>query len=160
MKNRFAALALVLIAATPSHAEDGSFPGLKSAMDPETYARTGVQNLSPDQRAALDAFIRDYVANKQRDAAAVAATDAVDRAVKERKVRPPEVIESRIVGDYKGPGPRVLFRLANGQTWRPTDPDPNPHSPISNPSVVIYRDMFGYKMFVEGAGVLRVKRAD
>ena len=155
MKNISAAVFFCLIT-NLSLAQDATFPGLKSVMDSETYARSGVQNLSAEQRATLDAFIGDYVRNKQK----VAAASAVDRAVKERKVRPPEVIESRIVGDFKGPGYRALFRLENGQVWKPTDPDSTPQSPIASPRVVIYRDSFGYEMFVEGAGTIRVKRAD
>ena len=153
-------LALVSSIALLLAQENGTFPGLKKAMDPETYARAGVSKLSPEERATLDAFLRDYVGKKQHDAAEVAATHAVDRAVKERKVEAPEVIESRIVGDFKGTGPRTFFHLANGQVWKPTDGDVQPHSAIPNPSVVIYRDVFGYKMFVEGASVIRVKRAD
>jgi hypothetical protein len=127
-------------------------------MDQETYTRTGVSILSEEQRAALDEFLRHYVRNEQNAAAQAGAARAVDQAVKEHKVQPPSIIESRIVGDFKGTGPRVFFRLANGQVWRPTDGDALPHAAIANPSVVIYRDFFGYKMFVEGAGVLRVKR--
>ena len=129
-------------------------------MDAETYSRAGVENLSDEQRAALDAFLRKYIAGREKDAGAVAAAEAVDRAVKERKVRPPEVVESSIAGDYKGSGHRARFRLANGQVWRPTDGEELPQSSIANPKVVIYRDVFGYKMFVEGAGVVRVKRAN
>jgi hypothetical protein len=141
-------------------AQENSFPGLKKAMDAETYARAGVSKLSEEERTALDEFLRGYISKKQNDAAEVAATHAVDRAVKERKVQEPDVIESKIVGDFKGTGPRVFFHLANGQVWKPTDGDVQPHSTISNPSVVIYRDFFGYKMFVEGASVIRVKRAN
>jgi hypothetical protein len=158
MKYLAAAILLCVVTATSLRGEEAAFPGLKAAMDPETYARSGVSNLTPEQRAALDAFLRDYVAGKQKDAASVAAAEAVDRAVKERKVSAPVVIESRIVGEFTGAGHRTIYPLANGQVWRPTDPDDIRHSPISNPTVVLYRDTFGYKMFVEGAGVLRVKR--
>ena len=160
MKKIALAVLLYLSAAGLALAQDSSFPGLKKAMDPESYARAGLSNLSAEQRAALDAFLRDYVSRKQQDAAQVATTRAVDQAVKERKVQPPKLIESRIVGDFKGTGPRVFYHLANGQVWRPTDGDVQPRSAIPSPSVVLYRDLFGYKMFVEGAGIVRVKRVD
>lgn len=129
-------------------------------MDPASYERAGLQNLTPEQRTELDAFLRNYVSGREKDAAAVAASQAVDVAVKERKVRPPEVIESRILGEFNNYGHRTFFRLANGQTWRPTDGEFGTHSPISSPSVVIYRDWAGYKMFVAGAGIIRVKRVN
>ena len=158
MNKTTTAILSILFAGQCALAADRSFPGLKSVMDPETYARTGLQNLSPEQRAELDAFIRDYVAGKQKEAAEVAATEAVDHAVKERKVQPPEVIESRLLEAYGGYGPRTLFHLANGQTWRPTSGDVVTHPRVDSPRVVIYRDFFGYKMFVENDGVIRVKR--
>lgn len=140
-------------------AAEHSFPGLKDVMDPETYARTGVKDLSPEQRAALDAFLRDYIAGRQKEAADVAATRAVDTAVKERKVQPPEIIETSIVGVYSGYSTRTLFHLANGETWKPTSGDAVTHAPINSPRVVLYRDFFGYKMFVENDGIVRVKKA-
>ena len=160
MKNVAAAIFLCISTAGPLLAQEGAFPGLKRTLDPATYERTGLQNLTPDQRAALDAAIADYVAGRDKDVAAVAAARAVDTAVKEKKVQPPDVIESRIAGDFKGYGPRTVFRLANGQGWRPTSGDVLPHSAIASPNVVIYRDTFGYKMFVEGAGIIRVKRVN
>jgi len=160
MKNMIVAVVLLACVANVAGAEDPQFPGLKGVMDAETYRRAGLDTLSPEQRETLDSFLRNYVAKKQNAAAEVAAASAVDQAVKERKVRPPEVIESNIVGEFKGSPPRSLFRLANGQVWKPTDPDPRTRSPIASPKVVIFRDMFGYKMFVEGAGIIRVSRAN
>lgn len=139
-------------------AQNSGFGGLEKAMDQGTYERSGLGKLSSDERAVIDDFIRDYVAGKQKDAATTAASEAVDRAVKERKVRPPEVIESKIVGSYKGYGPRTFFHLANGEVWRPTNDDVVKVSSIENPKVVIYRDVLGYKMFVEGASSVRVRR--
>jgi hypothetical protein len=139
-------------------AEDPAFD-LEKAMGRETYERAGLSKLTSDERAALSEFVRTYVAGKQKDAAAVAATEAVDRAVKERKVQPPQVIESNIVGTFKGYGPRTFFHLANGEVWKPTNDYIESYPSIENPKVVIYRnDLFGYKMFIQGGGTVRVKR--
>jgi hypothetical protein len=158
MKKLYFATLLSLAIAHFASAQAVGFAGLEKAMNRETYERAGLSKLSSDERAALDEFIRDYVAGKQKDAAAVASAEAVDRAVKERKVLPPEVIESKIVGTYKGYGPRTIFRLENGELWKPTNDDVVKSSSIESPRVVIYRDTFGYKMFVEGAASVRVKR--
>jgi len=135
-------------------AQAPEFAGLKEAMDSNTYERAGLRKLTSDERAILDEFIRDYVAAKQK----VAATQAVDRAVKERKVQPQEVIETNLVGTYKGYGSKTVFHLANGENWRPTNDEFVSSSAIESPRVVIYRDFFGYKMFIEGATIVRVKR--
>jgi hypothetical protein len=160
MKNVALVLILMVASAGALPAAEPSFPGLKRIMDPATYQRTGVQNLSAEQQTLLDAAIRDYVVGREKDVAATAAARAVDAAVKERKVQPPDLIESRIVGDYTGYGVRTVFRLANGQTWKPTDGDVKSQARVAAPAVVIYKDFFGYKMFVEGAGIVRVKRVN
>jgi hypothetical protein len=134
------------------------FGGLEKAMDADTYEKAGLRKLTSDERAALDAFIRDYVAGKQKDTARVAAAQAVDQAVKEKKVRPPELIESKIVGVFKGYGPRTLIPLENGQIWQPTNGETNPNAPIQSPNVTITHDFFGYQMAIEGALTVRVKR--
>jgi hypothetical protein len=158
MKALLLAVILTVTAAHVSFAQRGEFSGLEQAMDAQTYERAGLRKLSASEREALDSFIREYVGAKTKDAATTAAAEAVDRAVKERKVRPPEVIESRFAGAFKGYGPRTVFHLENGQTWKPTNDEVANYSPIQNPAVVIVRDMFGYKMFIEGASVVRVKR--
>ena len=158
MKKLYLAALLGLGLVNFASAQDAAFAGVEKAMDRDTYAKAGLEKLTGAERAVLDGFIRDYVAAKQKDAASVAAAEAVDRAVKERKVRPPEIIESRFVGSYQGYGLRTLFRLANGQVWKPTNSEVVTTSPIESPNVVIYRDMFGYKMFIEGASIVRVKR--
>jgi len=150
--------ALLIISAGFAFAQDGEFPGLKKAMDAEAYERAGLSKLSDTERAVLDKFIQEYTAGKQKDVASAAAAEAVDRALKERKVRPPDITESRMEGVFKGYGLRTLFRLENGQVWKPTNDEPVSYSAIENPKVTIYRDTFGYKMFIEGAGTVRVKR--
>jgi hypothetical protein len=158
MKTFCLSLSLLFAIISLAAAQEKGFSSLDQVMDPNTYQRAGLGKLNPDERKVLNDFLKGYISSKQKAAADVAAAAAVDRAVKERRVRPPEIIESRIVGPFKGYGPRTFFHLANGQVWRPTNDDVVFFSTIQNPAVVIYRDMFGYKMFVENASVVRVKR--
>jgi hypothetical protein len=158
MKKLSFAILLAVSVAQLALAEESAFD-LEKAMGPATYERAGISKLSSDERAALSEFVRTYVAGKQKDAAAVAAAEAVDRAVKEKKVQAPQVIESNIVGTFKGYGPRTFFHLANGEVWKPTNDYIETYAPIESPKVVIYRnDMFGYKMVIQGGGTVRVKR--
>jgi len=158
MKKLSLAVVFAIGLARFSLAEESGFD-LEKAMGPETYERAGINKLTSDERAALAEFVRNYVAGKQKDAAAVAAAEAVDRAVKEKKVQPPQVIESTIVGTFKGYGPRTFFHLANVEVWKPTNDYIETYPAIENPRVVIYRnDLFGYKMFIQGGGTVRVKR--
>jgi hypothetical protein len=146
----------ILVFATAARGET-DFAGLEKAMDSDTYERAGIRKLSDEERAVLDQFIRNYVSGKQKAAATAAATDAVNKAIQEHKVEPPDITESRIVGTFKGYGPRTVFRLENGQVWKPTNESASSPA-IENPRVIIFKDFFGYKMFIEGASTLRVKR--
>ncbi len=134
------------------------FPGLEKTMDSDTYERAGLRKLSSEERAVLDEYIRSYVSGKQKSAATAAATEAVDKAIQEHKVEPPQITESRLVGTFKGVGPRTIFKLENGQVWKPTNGETSPSPAIENPRVIIYKDFAGYKMFIEGASTIRVKR--
>ena len=155
MKTFFASILLLLSFAFAALAQT-EFSGLEKAMDTDTYERAGLNKLSKEERQILDQFIRDYVAGKEKTVAKEAAQVAVDNAIKEHKVEQPQVIESRIVGTFKGVGLRTVFRLENGQVWAPTG-DIAPWPPIQNPHVIIFHDFFGWKMFVEGASTVRVK---
>ncbi len=137
---------------------EGDFPGLEKSMDSDTYERAGLRKLSKEERAVLDDYIRSFVAGKQKAAATAAATEAVDKAIQEHKAEPPQITESRMVGTFKGVGPRTVFKLENGQLWKPTSGETSPSPAIENPRVIIYKDWAGYKMFIEGASTVRVKR--
>jgi len=158
MKNFYLSAFVSLCFVGLAWGEEAGFSGLENAMDAETYEKAGLSKLSSAERAVLDRFIKDYVAGKQQAAATVAAAEAVNRAVKEKRVRPPEVVESKLVGTFKGYGPKTIFKLETGELWKPTNDETETRPPVENPRVIIYRDSFGYKMFIEGAETVRVKR--
>jgi hypothetical protein len=158
MKRLYLAALLAIGMLRLASGQDAGFGGLQKAMDPDTYERSGLGTLTSEQRAVIDDFVRGYVAGKQKTAATTAAAEAVERAVKEQKVRPPDVTESRIVGTFNGYGPRTFFHLENGQVWRPVNDDVVKFPPTQNPSVVIYRSVLGFKMFIERASVVHVRR--
>ena len=134
------------------------FPGLKQALSPEDYRAAGLDKLSPDEQAKLDAALRGYFSGASRKVAEQAASQAVDRAVTEKRVQTPTLIESRIVGKVTGWGPRTVFGLENGQRWKPLDSTTVNFPPVENPQVYIIRDTFGYKMAILGGTVVRVRR--
>lgn len=154
--NCFAALLLVssvaffpLKAAQP---EEREFPGVKQVMTPSEYEAAGLQKLDPAERAKLDNFIRGYVAKSNEKV----ATEAVDKAVKQNKVRAPEVIESRIVGPFSGYTGQTVFTLENGQRWAQSQRDSAYFPKIDSPPVVIVKSGFGYRMHIAGGGSIRV----
>ncbi len=76
-----------------------------------------------------------------------------DRQVKE--------INSRILGNFEGWGPRSRFRLENGQVWQINDESAAVYA-LKSPRVKISRAVFGgFEMEIEGAKrAPRVKRLE
>src|SRR5918996_6309895 len=83
-----------LVTLSAAEPETAAFPGVQKAMTPEQYEAAGLSKLDATERAKLDEFIKNYVSVSNEKV----ATSAVDRAIKEKKVSEPEVIQSRIAG--------------------------------------------------------------
>ena len=135
-----------------AESENASFPGLEKAMSPGQYEAAGLSKLDSAERAKLDEFIRNYVSTSNEKV----ATEAVDKAVKEKKVSAPEVIQSRIVGPFTGYNDRTVFTLENGQRWSPSQRDSAYFPKIDSPPVLIVKAGFGYRMYIAGGGAIRV----
>ena len=144
----------VFVSTAFAQGEAPEFPGVKKAMSPEAFDAAGLNKLSPDERAKLDEFIRGYASSSNEKAASV----AVDKAVKGSKAMEPEVIESRIVGMFKGYGGSTRFTLENGQVWVQSQRDIRPYPPIDSPPVIIVRGGLGHRIYVLGGGSVRVAR--
>ena len=133
-----------------------NFPGIKGALTPQQYAAAGLDKLTPDERARLDESLREYFSGATRRVADRAASQAVSKAVEEKRVQPPTIIESRIVGTFTGWKDGTVFVLENGQHWKVVDGSRVSYAPIVNPQVLLARDTFGFKMAISGGGIIRV----
>lgn len=150
---RLRLIIFLLVAATPFvRAQNADFPGVQKAMSSEQFEGAGLNKLSPEERAQLDQFIRGYVSQSNQQA----ATAAVDRAVKERGVAEPEVIQSNIVGIFKGYTGQSRFTLANGQVWKQVQGDIRRYPSIDSPPVVIVKAGMSHRMYIAGGGNIRV----
>ena len=147
-------LLLCVLSPIPVWAQAAEFQGVQKAMSPQEYDAAGLQKLTPEERARLDEFIRRFVSSSNQ----VAAEKAVDRAVKERKVMPPEIIQSRIVGPFTGYNGSTVFTLENGQRWRQAQPDSRYFPKVESPPVIIVKGQVGYRMYIAGGGDVRVSR--
>jgi hypothetical protein len=155
MKKTTLVLGLLLvgvISIPAAEPEEPAFPGLQKAMTPEQYEAAGLSKLDAAEKAKLDEFIKNYVAVSNEKV----ATTAVDKAVKEKKVQAPEVIQSRIVGPFTGYNERTVFTLENGQRWAPSQRDNAYFPKIDSPPVIIVKAGFGYRMYIAGGGAIRV----
>lgn len=141
-----------VISLPAAEVEEPAFPGLQKAMTPEQYEAAGLSKLDAAEKAKLDEFLKNYVAVSNEKV----ATTAVDKAVKEKKVQAPEVIQSRIVGPFTGYNERTVFTLENGQRWAPSQRDNAYFPKIDSPPVLIVKAGFGYRMYIAGGGAIRV----
>ncbi len=147
-------LGLGIVRLPAAETEAPAFPGVEKAMTPEQYEAAGLSKLDAAERAKLDEFIRSYVSVSNEKVASA----AVDKAVKEKKVLAPEVIQSRIVGPFTGYNERTVFTLENGQRWAPSQRDSAYFPKIDSPPVLIVKAGFGYRMYIAGGGAIRVVR--
>jgi hypothetical protein len=65
-----------------------------------------------------------------------------------------------MIHDYKGYNSRTIFTLENGQKYKPASGDEEPHALVRTPAVVLTRDFFGWKMYIENASMIRVIRVN
>jgi hypothetical protein len=86
------------------------FPGVEKLMTAEDFTRAGLDQLTPEQLQALDAWLLRYTAG---DAYVVQSTSEEVRAAV-----PDFRLEARIVPPFTGWSGETLFRLDNGQVWR------------------------------------------
>src|SRR6267378_7965378 len=140
----FCLLLASLVSLPAAEPETPAFPGVQKAMTTEEYEAAGLSKLEPAERAKLDEFIKNYVAVSNEKV----ATTAVDKAVKENKVSAPEVIQSRIVGPFRGYNGRSTFTLENGQRWAQSQRDSAYFPKIDSPPVLIMKSGFGYRMYI------------
>ncbi|MEP6810121.1 MAG: hypothetical protein ABI992_07745 [Chthoniobacterales bacterium] len=141
---------------TSARAQNADFPGVKTAMPEEQFESAGLNKLSPEERAELDKFIRGYVSSSSEKA----ATAAVDKAVKEKKLKvaEPEVIQSNIVGRFTGYDGRSRFTLANGQVWAQSQQVSRSFVPVDSPPVLLTKGTLGWRMYIAGGADIRVSK--
>ncbi|CAN5746252.1 hypothetical protein BH20VER1_BH20VER1_23720 [soil metagenome] len=152
-------LVTILACASGLHAQTANFPGVQKAMSSAEFEQAGLGKLTPDERATLDRFIRGYVSSSNEQAASA----AVDSAAKEGKItrNEPEVIQSAIVGTFRGYDGRTSFTLENGTVWKQSQQVARSYPAINSPPVLIFRKpgpLSGYRMYIAGGGNIRVSR--
>lgn len=154
-------LLLGLLTASVAAAE----PSFWQQMTPEQRRAAGVDRLTPEQQAALDAAAAQFAREGARQevevvkaqaqteklaavqqAKALAKEEARAEVKAERKKQAAanaglavreddEAIRTRIVGDFRGWTGRSVFTLENGQVWQQTDKEDRAFPKMANPEV-------------------------
>lgn len=112
---RLISLSLVCLLAFPAMAQE--FSSLEERMSAREFREAGLEKLSPEELAALNAWLQREVAGIAQSAPA-----AVDRTGFRENTIGVEVV-SRVVGEFTGWVKGTRFTLENGQVWEVVDVD-------------------------------------
>lgn len=141
-------LLVAITAVTVCVPQTGSF-SVERVMTAAEFREAGLNKLSPEELAALNRWVAKYAAS-----VAIAASQISNP----RAPATPDVIESRIEGDFEGWDGETIFKLDNGQIWQQASYAYTYHYAY-RPEVVIYRSDSGYRMRVENVSdTIAVKR--
>ena len=136
------------------------FSSVEEQMTTRDFKAAGLDKLSPEELAALNAWIRN---NQPTGSAGIAYDRAADDRVRigfdDSEAR--DVIISNIIGEFKGWDGGSRFKLENGQVWQVTDGSELAGiKTMTNPKVSIRPGLIGgWRLQVEGYNsVAKVKR--
>lgn len=136
-----------------AQAKENEFPSIREWMTREEFRQSGLGKLTQAELAILDDWLwrfANHVAEHVRN-----------ESVSEQQPRTldtPNVVESRIDGDFSGWEGETVFRLTNGQVWQQVQFAYRYHYAFM-PKVMIVRTDAGYRMTVDGvSGSILVKR--
>ncbi len=157
LRHLFAALAACLVLAAPL-AFAQQFSSVEERMSSQQFKEAGLDKLSPEELAKLNAFIRNEVNVRTAQAHEAGAreqnkNDAGRIGFKDYYGERGEVV-SRIPGTFKGWHGGTVFTLENGQVWRQIDSTELAGVNIENAVVHITPSLVGNGWFlqVEGYG--------
>lgn len=110
---------------------------VKQLMTVSEFKACGLDKLSEEELSRLDSWLQSYTAR------------VAEVFTKSTLSYTPDVIESRIEGDFEGWEGETIFKLDNGQIWQQSSYAYTYHYAY-RPEVLIYKTSGGYKMKVEG----------
>lgn len=149
---------------------------VRDLMTAREFHATGLDKLSPDELAALNAWLASYAAHAPAAAtsthpaaapsvspepavAVVAAPTPAPPAstadsfgksmIAPKPAEEPKRIETRILGTFTGWTGNTVFKLENGQVWKQAD-SRSYQTHLENPEVVIKKLMLGYLLTLPG----------
>jgi len=139
MRQKKFLLSFALAALVAGAASAQQFSSLEERMTEAEFKAAGLDKLSPEELARLNAFIAGQNAQAAQSAGVVpGATPGADtRGFYQRSGPQGEIITS-ITGEFRGwSGAGTRFVLDNGQIWETTDSSTRLAVKLTNPEVII-----------------------
>ncbi len=119
---------------------------IEEQMSSSERRATGISKLSPEELAALNAWLND---RSIETVEATKTTPKDNRGFTERVAdvfrgddNTNDVITSRLVGTFNGWDGETVFELENGMVWRQAETNLYTVRSVNNPEVVIRRGLF------------------
>lgn len=151
--------AALLAASLPLAAQDS----IRTQMSPEEFKAAGLDKLSADELARLDAWLNRTV-SVESEKAAVAAKKTVEKEARGFfSFGSNEPVVARIVGEFRGFGRGREYTLDNGNIWQQVDDARLAGARLENPQVQVTPSLIGnaWYLAVDGyntrAKVQRIK---
>lgn len=110
MRFTYRALSLLLVIASPAHAQEKDFPGIEKLMTQEEFRAAGLHKLSAEEQEALNQWLIGYTVDDAQTL--IRTSEEVKEA--EQGIR----IEAKVADSFKGWYGDTVFSLDNGQVWR------------------------------------------
>lgn len=116
---------------------------IQQIMSPEEFKAAGLNKLTPDELAKLNAWLQGY-----RQVTEQAAEKKATARAERTKL---DVLVSRVDGTFNGLTGRTVIRLEDGTVWKQANADDR-YRPknTDHPAAVVIHGVFGYKMQIEG----------
>ena len=142
---------MAALLALPALALAQQAPPIQQAMSPEEFKAAGLDKLSADELARLNAWLNRRV-EQETTAAVAAATEQAREEGRKAVVEEnrgffhfgsSEPINASIEGEFAGFGQGKRYRLDNGQVWQQTDAAKLDGVRRNNPRVTIRPGMLG-----------------
>lgn len=134
------ALSFSLGMAPAISAQDES-AGIEQAMTPQEFRAAGLQKLSPEELAKLNAWLQGF----REKVVKKAEKKASERVEREKK----SLIVSRINGVWGGIAPGMVIELEDGTKWKLANKDEHYGGSADHPAVAVWKaGFFGWKMRV------------
>jgi hypothetical protein len=110
---------------------------IEQRMSPEQFRAAGLDKLSPDELAALNAWLRGTLQAETARAAAEAEQKVKDVNRGFFDFGSADPIVARMVGEFRGFGKGQRYTLDNGQVWEQSEQARLSGIKLANPEVVI-----------------------
>lgn len=133
-------LAMLSIAKAGIAGEQADRPsaGLQDRMSYSQFRKLGLDHLSADQLAGLNAWLKTH-----GDCGPGMSSPAPARVSDSgRDKQPPSHFRNRIAGDFSGWNQDTVLTLQNGQRWRVTDDEPMHVATLHDPQVSVWKGFF------------------